>query len=402
MTPQRCLGIAALGIVAVAPLTAQTAAEDPVKAAAFRAHGLEAGYNLDYDVAAADFAASIAADPGDPASYRLAAATMWIRALFEQGAITVADYLGQARPSTTRRPISRDIDESFHESIRRAIDLSEAQLARAPSDPEAHYQVGAAYSCVASYTATVDGRLAGSFGAARRAYREHGRVLELDAQRQDAGLIVGLYNYTVASLSAPVRLLAHLAGFGGDRARALAQVERAAHYPGDAQPNALFTLILIYNRENRPDAALRVIDDLRERFPRNRLLWLEAADTSLRAGRPFDARRAVERGLEMLASDPRPRAFGEEARWRLTYGTALAALRDSRAESELRAALAQSTHAWLSGHVHQELAAVADRGGRREEALEQARLAERLCRLDHDEDGADQARRLIARLSREK
>ncbi|HMD36175.1 MAG TPA: tetratricopeptide repeat protein [Vicinamibacterales bacterium] len=401
MTP-RCPSIAALAIVAVAPLSAQTAAKDPARAAELRARGIEAGYNLDYDEAATSFAAAIAADPDDPASYRLAAATTWIRALFEQGTITVADYLGQARATAARPSVSRDLDASFHESIRRAVELSEAQLARAPSDADAHYQAGAAYSCVASYTATVDGRLAGSFGAARRAYREHGRVLELDPRRQDAGLIVGLYNYTVASLSAPVRLLAHLAGFGGDRARALAQVERAASYPGDAQPNALFTLILIYNREDRPDAALRVIDDLRARFPRNRLLWLEAADTALRAGRPVDARRAVERGLDMLAGDPRPRAFGEDARWRFTHGSALAALGDPAAESELRTALKLSGRTWLGGRIHHQLAEVADRGGRRDEALAEARLAERLCRQDHDDDGAEQARRLLARLSRAK
>jgi tetratricopeptide (TPR) repeat protein len=401
MTPRRPI-IAALAVVALAsPLSAE-AADDPAKAAELRARGLEAGYNLDYGEAANLFRAAIAADPDDPASYRLAAATTWIRALFEQGAITVADYLGQARASTGRRAVSRDLDASFHESIQRAFELSEARLARAPSDADAHYQVGAAYSCMASYTATIDGRLAGSFGAARRAYREHGRVLELDPRRQDAGLVVGLYNYTVASLSAPVRLLAHLAGFGGDRARAVAQVETAARYASDAQPNALFTLILIYNREDRPDAALRVIDQLRERFPRNRLLWLEASDTALRAGRPLDARRYVERGLDMLAGDPRPRAFGEDARWRFTHGTALAALGDPAAETELRAALQLSQRMWLSGRIHQELAKVADRGGHRDQALTEARVAERLCRQDHDDEGADQARRLIARLSRAK
>jgi len=352
MTP--LLVIAAIALAAV-PVSSQPAANDQAKAASLRAAGLNAGYNLDYDEAGQAFEAAMAADPDDPAAYRLSAATTWIRALFEQGAITVEDYLGQARASVVRRPVSPALDASFHQRIARAIALSEAQLARAPNDAEARYQVGAAYSCLASWTATVEGRLAGSFGAARRAYREHDRVLALDAGRQDAGLVVGLYDYTVASLSAPVRLLAHLVGFGGSRARALARVEEAARYPGDAQPNALFTLILIYNREGRPDAALRVIDDLRDRFPRNRLLWLETADTALRAGRPLDARRAVERGLDMLARDRRARAFGEEARWRFTHGAALAALGDPLAEPELRAALALSPYSWLNDRIHRQL-----------------------------------------------
>ena len=84
-----------------------------------------------------------------------------------------------------------------------------------------------------------------------------------------------MYRYAVANLGAPLRLVAHLAGIGGDRERALHLVEEAASQPSDVQANAMFTLILIYNRESRYDAALRVVADLKQRFPRNRLLWLE-------------------------------------------------------------------------------------------------------------------------------
>src|SRR5439155_26875491 len=115
----------------------------------------------------------------------------------------------------------------------------------------------------------------------------------------------------------------HLSGFGGDRQRGLRLVEDAARYPGDAQPNALFTLVLLYNREARYGAALGVIDELQRRFPRNRLLWLEAGNTWLRAGRPVQARAALEEGLARLAQDPRPHAPGEDARWKYAHGAAL-------------------------------------------------------------------------------
>ena len=52
---------------------------DPVSAAAHRARGLEHGYNLDRGEALAAFEDAIAADPGDPSAYRLAAATVWTR-----------------------------------------------------------------------------------------------------------------------------------------------------------------------------------------------------------------------------------------------------------------------------------------------------------------------------------
>ena len=103
-----------------------------------------------------------------------------------------------------------------------------------------------------------------------------------------------MYRYAVSSLSLPSRLVAHLAGFGGGRDRGLRMVEEAASYPSDVQTNALFTLIVIYNREARFDDALRVIAELQRQYPRNRLLWLEAGSTALRAGRPAVARQSLE------------------------------------------------------------------------------------------------------------
>ena len=80
-------------------------------------------------------------------------------------------------------------------------------------------------------------------------------------------------------------------------------VEEAAAFDSDVQTNALFTLIVIYNREQRYDDALRVIARLQGMYPRNRLLWLERGSTALRAGRGADARAAIEQGLAVLATD---------------------------------------------------------------------------------------------------
>ncbi len=199
---------------------------------------------------------------------------------------------------------------------------------RASNSADAHFQLGSAYGYQATYAATVEGSLFGTLRAARRAYAEHEQVLALDPARKDAGLIVGLYRYAISSLSLPSRLMARLAGFGGGRERGLRMIEEAAGYPSDVQTNARFTLIVIYNREARFDDALRIITELQQQYPRNRLLWLEAGSTALRAGRPDVARRWLEQGLVMLAGDPRPRAFGELARWGYAHGTALVALKE--------------------------------------------------------------------------
>ena len=365
-------------------------------AAAFRMKGLELGYNLDYDDALTAFRSAIAADPTHPAAYRLVAATMWINALFRQGAVMADDYLGQARSDSTRKPPSPELATAFQSNIDRAIALGEQRLREHPDDPDAHIQMGAAYGFLTTYRATVEGRVLGGLRTARRAYNEHERALELDPGRKDAGLIVGMYRYGVSTLSMPLRLLAGLAGFGGGRGRGLVQVEEAAAYPSDVQTNALFTLIVIYNREARYDDAMRVIHKLQHLYPRNRLLSLEAGSTALRAGRFGEARAALEEGLEKLSRDPRPRAFGEEARWRYSHGAALVGLHQTElADRELRAVLSGEGPDWLRGRAHKELGKLADLAGDRTHALAAYQLALRICREQHDSICSNEAAALV-------
>ncbi|HJU41668.1 MAG TPA: tetratricopeptide repeat protein, partial [Vicinamibacterales bacterium] len=371
---------------------------DPAAAAEWRRRGLALGYNLDHAEAIAAFHRAIEADPGSPTGYRLLAATAWTILLFEQGAITVDDFLGEARKEYQRSPPRADLASAARSALDRAVLLAEEQLKERPGDAAAHYHAGAAHSFRAAYTATIEGRLFGSLGAARRAYREHERVLSLDSSRKDAGLIVGMYRYTVASLSAPLRLGAVLAGFGGGRERGLRLVEDAANHPSDVQTNAQLVLVLMYNREGRYDDALRVIRELQRQFPRNRLLWIEEAATALRAGRAVEARAAIESGLARLSADPRPRAPGEEARWRYTHGATLVALHLSMpAAAELRAALSLATRDWLRGRIHLELGKLADLAADRTTARREYREAARLCREDDDAACAREANALTKR-----
>ena len=330
-------GLAVTGIVLVSSLDAFArqlpgavvtgeAPSGAARAASLRVQGLEHGYSLDYPEALAAFREAIAADPEDSTNERLAAATIWMRLLFEQGAVTVDDYLGQARANIPRRKPSPDLVAAFRHHLDRATTLAEQRLRRSRVDAEALFQVGAAAALQASYVATVEGRVRDSIGAARRAYNAHERCLDLDPSRADAGLTVGLYRYGISSLSLPLRLLARLAGFGSGRASGLRLVEAAAARSSDAQTNALFTLVLIYNREGRHAEAAQIVERLQRLYPRNRLLWLEAAGTALRAGRAAEALRLLDLAAAQLTWDARPRAYGEETRWRSLRDAARASI----------------------------------------------------------------------------
>ena len=385
-----------VGVVVLSGVAAQPSETARAESKRLRTAGLAAGYSLDYPEALDAFRAAMEADPDDPAPHRLFAATLWIKALFAQGAVTAEDYLGQARSSVSRTPPPPEIDQAFREHVQRAVTLAESAVKRQPQDPDAHFQLGAAHSFLASYVATVEGRGMAGFGAARRAYDEHERVLALDPQRKDAGMVVGIYRYGVSTLSWPWRLVAGIAGFGGGKDRGLRMLEEAAAFESDVQTNALFSLIVIYNREKRYDDAVRAIGRLQRMYPRNRLLWLERGSTALRAGRGADARAALEEGLAVLAKDPRPRAFGEEARWRCAYGAALVLSgRTEAADRELRQALALEGPAWLRGRAHKELGKIEDLRGQRAAAIEHYRLAVRIGKAEHDPGSAGEAAALL-------
>jgi tetratricopeptide (TPR) repeat protein len=357
--------------------------------------GWELAYNLDHTEALSTLEKAITLDPSDPSLHRLAASILWMQILFGWGAVLVDDYLGQARDVVERPKPPADIDRSFRDHIARALELSEQRVQENDRDPDAHFQLGASFGIMASYTATVEGRLLGSFGNARRAYREHERVLELSPGRKDAGLIPGMYRYSISKVSLPMQLVARLAGVTPSRKKGMQQVEEAAAYPSEAQTGALFVSIVIFNREKQYDDALRVIRELQRRYPRNRLLWLESGTTALRAMRPQAARTELEHGLTMLAADSRPRAFGEEARWRLYHGMALLPLDRAEAGRELHASLMADAPEWVRGRTHKELGKLADLDGRRGEALEEYRAALRLCREGNDRLCVDETHRLI-------
>lgn len=384
------------GIFAIL-LPATLAAQAP-DAQTVKARGLEFGYNLDYDQALAAFRAAIEANPNDSNAHRLAAATLWISTLFKQGAVTADDFLGQARSEVARQSVAPETSAAFHTHIDRAMALAEQRVRDRPNDADAHFQLGAAYGYLTTYKATVEGRVAGGFRTARRAYNENERALTLDPTRRDAGLTVGMYRYAVSTLSAPLRLLAGIAGFAGGREKGLRLIEEAAAYPSDTQTNARFTLIVIYNREERYADALQVIRDLQQAYPRNRLLWLEAGSTALRAGHFEDARVAIAEGMDRLSRDSRPRAYGEEARWRYCLGAALVGLRRAEAAArELRTVLETDAPEWLHGRAHKELGKIADLSGDRQRAMTEYRTANRICREQHDSTCADEASALIRR-----
>jgi hypothetical protein len=398
---------------AAAPLARlQSAAETSRE---LRLRALDLAYNLDHDQAIELLRRAIALSPDDPAPHRSLASVLWLNMLFRRGAVTVDHYLGTFSRSSVELPKPPpEIEREFRTNVNKAIELAEHRVAANPKDPQAHYDLGAAVGLEASYVATVDGKLLAGFRAARRCYDEHEKVLALDPSRKDAGLVVGTYRYVVSTLSLPVRMLAYVAGFGGGRDRGIQMLRETAEVDldtrlgasardakngetgNDVRADALFALVLIYNREHRYDEAMQVLERLRRLFPRNRLLWLEAGSTALRAGRGQQADDLLTQGLAALAKDSRVRMPGEEALWHYKRGAARALIgRTEEALADLNFAVGADPQPWVNGRARVELGRLALKRGDANAAANQGRQAEALCERGNDPACVQDARTLV-------
>lgn len=386
----------AAAVAAALCFAAATAAASP-PSDTLRRRSVDLAYNLDFEAATATVRQAIREDPDEPANHLALASIAWIQMLFRRGGLTVDEYLGPpSLADVSRTPPPTTHTNELRASLDRAAALAQARLKRNPNDVSALYAVGAAAGREAAYIATEEGRLMRAFLAARRAFDAHERVLALDPARKDAGLVVGTYRYLVATLSRVARWFAYLAGFGGDKALAFRLLNDCASVPNETGIEARFALVITYSREGRHEDALRQLAVLRDRYPQNRLLWLETGATLLRAGRPRDALEWLDLGLGRLATDTRPRSFGEHAWWHYKRGLALVRLgRAADAAREAETASAQPAYSWVRGRILTLSGQADDLAGRRESALRAYTRARDIGRTTRDHLGVQEAERWI-------
>jgi tetratricopeptide (TPR) repeat protein len=355
-------------------------------------------YNLDRDEALSLARQATVMAPDQSRAYRALATILWLDILFQRGAVTVDNYLGGLTRSSLSLPKPpADLDAEFKRTLGRAIDLAAIQLKRNPRDVGAMHDLGAAYALDASYMASVNGRVMAAFGPARRAFDLEETVLARSPARVDAGTVVGTYRYSIACLGLTSRMVAYLAGFGGNKTRGISLIEAAAR-AGDARAEAKTALVLIYSREGRHADAYRVLGELASEYPRNRLFVLEQGAAAIRAGRAEDAEALLTRGLAAFDRDPRVKMPGEHALWLYKLGSARISLdHPDRARPALEAGLRSEPVEWVRGRLTFELGRVADLEGRRPEAIGHYREARAIALQTNDPIGAADAARFLAR-----
>jgi len=383
LSPATVFGQATSG----APAGAASVGAEPARLEELRVSGVEALYNLDYDKALKDFKEMQRLYPDNPAGPQMLAARVWAKTLYETRRLQSSLYSSQGFYSSGDDKVDPKVIAEFRNLTREAKRLAELRLKKNPKDIEALHWLGSIEGLKASFEEAVERRHFAALKDGNDAVDHHREVLKLDPKRIDANITIGLYEYAVASLPLPIKIIAGITGFRGSKKKGLKLIEQVASEGRWSRDDARTLLIVLYTREKRYPEALAHARALMAKYPRNYLFRLEAADALVsqaeveRKSKNVEAAVKAEREafatFEDLLHDRSVRDTAVRAMdlVHFKYGEALLTAGEGERAAKEFLASAKVDHAEpsLVTMAHLYAARAYDLAGKREEALTQYR-----------------------------
>ncbi len=276
----------------------------PLKAQTTRlSQGFEEFYNLDYDGAIAEFKKQISVNPNDPGNYNHLALAILYREMFRFGALE--SELVSGTNAFLRRPKmnpTRADQAEFENAISKAMEISQARIAKNPRDVPALYALGVAYGLRSNYNFLVRKAWTDALRDVTASRKFHNKVTELDPSMVDARLVQGVHDYVVGSLPWHLKVVGFLVGFRGDKQEGIRTLETVAARGDQNRVDAEILLCAIYRRERQAQKAVPLLESLIARFPRNYLLRFEIAQMYADLGNEKNALAAIQEVEDLRAA----------------------------------------------------------------------------------------------------
>jgi tetratricopeptide (TPR) repeat protein len=383
------------------PVLAQGVAPGPEKAPAqskpdYIARGFDHYYNLEYDQAIADFDLASQADPTSAGPHFHVAQTILYREMFRSGALETDlvssnnSFLG--RPRLEMPP---DAAKRFDAEAAKAMELAQARVAKNSNDVQGLYDSCTVSALRSNYDFLVRKAWKDALREATAARRLCTRAMELDSSNYDARFIPAIHEYVVGSLPWYVKSIGFLAGFHGDKDRAIHMLEEVAARGKQNNVDAEFLLTALYRREEQAYRAIPLLAKLERRYPRNYLLGFETAEMYGAAREKANALAAIDLAAQRKTANapgyaplPWPRIWYQKAGIQFAFSELDAALENYRKAldggKDLNLTITLITHLRI-GQIH-------DLKFQREKALEQYR---KVIDLAPDTDLARESKRYI-------
>ena len=269
----------------------QTPLRDP-EYVALVGEGFEQLYNLDYERAIATFTDGRTKYPAHPGPPLVVAAAIWLRELFERQELNLNRFVAPGyfnRSSARKMPGTHR--QAFFENIERSQQLSAAILEEDVENEDARFFRGSAEALLAAFSYTIDRSKLGAIGHAKKAYRDHQRLLAENPEYYDAYMSVGLYEYIIDNLRWYFKWPAKIVGYRGSEERGIEYLELARDKGLAVPDEARVLLMVVYFREKQNRDALASASELHRRFPRNFLFHLNQGQILERMRRKQEAVR---------------------------------------------------------------------------------------------------------------
>ena len=236
------------------------------------ADGLDHLYSLDFSASEASFRSLTRDYPDNPDYWNALASSYWLKTLYDQQKLNMESFDSKDRFGTidSKDSVSEAEEKQIRDTIDKAINAADAILKREPKNTRALYAKGASYATLASFEATIRRSWLSAARKAKTARNLHKEVLQLDPSFNDARTAVGIYNYAVGSLSWGARLLVGVVGLGGEGKEAgIKDLEIASTRGIRGVVDAKMLLVVVYGRERQYEKALKLVDELHAKYPRN-------------------------------------------------------------------------------------------------------------------------------------
>ncbi len=241
-------------------------------------------FNLEHDEALEDYYQAMRVRGESASIWNHIATTLLYRELNRLGKLETSAFRGDNAFIDEEKPQpDPEANEKFLGALHQARKLAEADLAKNPGDANALFSLSSNYALLANYEFMIDKSYFSALRNGTKARKYSEELIEKDPKFVDGYLVPGVQEYVVGSLPWAVKVLAAMGGVRGSKEKGQEWVERVAANGSQMQTEAKVLLTLLYRRENRPMDAVRVLEELISRYPRNYVLRLEMASMLLDA-----------------------------------------------------------------------------------------------------------------------
>jgi len=258
-------------------------------------------YNLEFGQARSIIEARIQQDLTDLRALNYLANVILDQELLKEGLFATEAYGNKGEAFRERRtPVPVGLQAELLQALQKAQGVADDRLKKNPRDKEALYWGGVTHATRSEFLFTLQRSNLAALREGLEARKYHLKLYKSDPHYADALLVIGIADYVAGSLPWYVKVLASMSGIHGSRAQGVEELKRVSQEGYFARVDAKIILVALYRREKNYPAALALLEDLLQSYPRNVLGLLEKGSLYEAQDNWPEAKRVYSKMVEEL------------------------------------------------------------------------------------------------------